>query len=124
MSPAPSVSVSASHARVSRDSDFLRGRARGRGTFASYVWAFGDGSTSNGANVTHSYAKAGYFEAAVTVTDGNGVTAVGSTAVNVSNLSITARCEPNAGRTCHGFPLHGLGVWRGWLAFHLRLEVR
>lgn len=46
------------------------------GTIVSYSWDFGDGATSTGAAPTHTYAKAGYYLPAVTVTDSNGNTDV------------------------------------------------
>nr|WP_294938289.1 PKD domain-containing protein [uncultured Flavobacterium sp.] len=39
---------------------------------ASYLWNFGDGSTSTAASPTHTYATTGTYYATLTVTDGNG----------------------------------------------------
>ncbi len=44
------------------------------GSLASYAWDFGDGQTGTGATVTHTYATAGTFTAALTVTDDQGAT--------------------------------------------------
>jgi len=52
-----SVSVDAA---ASTDSD---------GTIASYAWDFGDGSTGTGTTASHSYATAGTYQIALTVTD-------------------------------------------------------
>lgn len=38
----------------------------------TYTWEFGDGETGAGAQPTHTYTKAGYYQARVTVEDSNG----------------------------------------------------
>lgn len=45
----------------------------------SYVWVFGDGTTGNGAIVTHTYTKVGTYTATLTTYDGRG--GVGSASV-------------------------------------------
>lgn len=40
------------------------------GDTLTYVWSFGDGTTSAGANVTHAYASAGTYTAILNVSDG------------------------------------------------------
>ncbi len=42
-------------------------------TIESYAWDFGDGESTQGATVTHTYADPGVFEVTLTVTDSNGV---------------------------------------------------
>ena len=42
------------------------------GSIAGYAWNFGDGSTGTGANATHTYATAGTYPVALTVTDNGG----------------------------------------------------
>jgi PKD repeat protein len=54
------------------------------GTIASYAWAFGDGGTSAVQNPTHTYASAGSYTAALTVTDNNGATGSASVGITVS----------------------------------------
>ena len=44
------------------------------GTIVSYEWRFGDGQTATGAVASHSYAAAGLYEAALIVTDDDGLT--------------------------------------------------
>ena len=45
------------------------------GSITSYSWIFGDGSSGTGATVSHVYATAGSFNAALTVTDNDGASA-------------------------------------------------
>ncbi len=44
------------------------------GSLASYSWNFGDGSASNQANPSHTYASAGSYSVSLTVTDNGGAT--------------------------------------------------
>jgi PKD repeat protein len=53
----------------------------------TYMWDFGDGTTSAEQNPHHTYAKEGSYTAALTVTDKKGTAAL-------SNASITATCPP------------------------------
>ncbi|MFF5174899.1 ThuA domain-containing protein [Micromonospora sp. NPDC000089] len=59
----------------------------------TYAWAFGDGQTSTEANPTHTYAKAGDYTAQLTVTSGNGRTAVANVPVTVGNTAPTVTIE-------------------------------
>ena len=52
------------------------------GTIASHAWTFGDGGTATGATAVHTYATAGTYQIALTVTDSKGRT--GTTTVNVA----------------------------------------
>lgn len=54
------------------------------GTITSSVWTFGDGATSNETNPSHTYATAGSYTVALTVTDDGGATALASSLVTVS----------------------------------------
>ncbi|MEM1262258.1 MAG: PKD domain-containing protein [Pseudomonadota bacterium] len=62
------------------------------GTIAGYSWDFGDNTTATGATANHSYANAGDFTVALTVTDDDGATASSSQTVTVTapNVAPTA----------------------------------
>lgn len=57
------------------------------GWLASYLWAFGDGTTSTEASPTHTYQTAGTYTATFTVTDNSGAT-------GMSTVTITATADP------------------------------
>lgn len=42
------------------------------GVIVQYTWDFGDGTSANGAVVSHQYTQAGYFQASLTITDNHG----------------------------------------------------
>jgi PKD repeat protein len=53
------------------------------GTVVSYVWDFGDGAVATGVTASHSYAAAGTYTIALTVTDNDGLTGSASQSVTV-----------------------------------------
>jgi PKD repeat protein len=99
VSPALSVSVtsSANAGIVPLAAGFTSTPAGGRAPY-SYAWSFGDGGSSTSQNPSHTYTAAGIFRAALTVTDGNGATAVAAldmTAIGL--LSAGAGASPAVG---------------------------
>jgi PKD repeat protein len=48
------------------------------GVIASYLWNFGDGTTSTLSNVSHTYSAVGNYNASLTVTDNSGAQATGT----------------------------------------------
>lgn len=50
----------------------------------TYRWAFGNGESASGAQVTHAYTSAGAFTATLTVQDPDGASASGSQSISVS----------------------------------------
>jgi PKD repeat protein len=60
------------------------------GQIASYSWDFGDGNTSTGSTVSHTYGTAGTFTVTLTVTDANG---------NTDTDTVTVTAEDTAAPT-------------------------
>ncbi|WP_348770178.1 PKD domain-containing protein, partial [Arthrobacter sp. E3] len=61
------------------------------GTSPDFAWDFGDGTTGNGATVTHSYTELGSYQATLTVTDDQG-----EQATKTQTLAVT-RAKPADG---------------------------
>jgi len=61
------------------------------GTITSYVWAFGDGSSSNSKSTSHLYTKNGEFNVKLTVKDNAGATGTDFVKVTVKNRLPIAR---------------------------------
>lgn len=57
------------------------------GTVVSYLWDFGDGTTSTDAVATHTYAQDGVFTVSLTVTDNDGLTDTTFTTASVANVA-------------------------------------
>jgi len=62
---------------------FTGSASGGTPPYTSYSWNFGDGSTSNQQNPTHTYSSGGTYNAQLTVQDSTGATASDSATVNI-----------------------------------------
>ncbi len=60
------------------------GSADPGGSIASYLWTFGDGTTSTSANPSHVYSTVGSFTASLRVTDNQGATATASRTITTT----------------------------------------
>jgi len=60
------------------------------GAIASYLWNFGDGTSSTLSNVSHTYSTAGTYNASLTVTDNSGAQSVGTVTIVVSAVPVTS----------------------------------
>lgn len=58
------------------------------GAIDSYVWDFGDGGTSSGAQQSHSYGAAGDYEIKLTVEDADGVTDTATKSIHVEDVQL------------------------------------
>ncbi len=63
------------------------GSSDAEGPIAGYAWNFGDGATGSGAQPAHTYAAAGTYTVALTVTDAGGATNVITHPVTVSSAT-------------------------------------
>lgn len=101
-----SLSITASSNRTSATIgmpvSFTSAPTGGSGTYSTYAWRFGDGTTAATQNPTHSYAYAGTFNAVVNVTDSSSNTATSNTLVITvtaigAPLAVTATGTPTSG---------------------------
>ncbi len=90
---APTSQITVSAARVSFGTDvFFSGLNSydDDGDIVNYAWNFGDGTTSEQAELSHTYGATGAYQASLTVTDNDGLT-------NTSSVTVTVTTElPNA----------------------------
>jgi PKD repeat protein len=65
------------------------------GAIARYAWSFGDGGSGTGARASHSYAQPGSYTVTLTVTDNAG--AIGTRAITINPISLSARGYKQSG---------------------------
>ena len=63
------------------------------GSISSWAWNFGDGTSSNSQNPSHTYSSAGTYNVSLTVTDTNGQTSTITQSVTVSSLTACAAAD-------------------------------
>jgi PKD repeat protein len=95
--PVASFTFSANELNVT----FNNASSDANGSIASNLWDFGDGTTSNTANPTHTYANTGDYNVTLTVTDNEGNTNTVSKTVSVTKV------DPVTGLQ-NGVPVTGL----------------
>jgi hypothetical protein len=78
------VTVSSTTVQTGETVDFFAGIVRGTGPVFTYLWKFGDGSSSSQPDPTHVYGTAGTYPVTVEVTDAAGVSVIGSLNMTVS----------------------------------------
>lgn len=61
------------------------------GTITAYDWQFGDGASSTAANPTHSYSKAGIYEATLVAWDNGGLSGSSGVTITVTEAPMTAK---------------------------------
>ncbi len=72
------------------------------GQVNSYLWEFGDNTTSNQSNATHSYSQAGQYNYKLTVTDDKGATNQAVGQINVSDQASPWTITPVSGNIPSG----------------------
>ena len=80
-----SAAASPSAAAPGTPISFSATASGGTGSYASYVWDFGDGTTGTGASVSHFYASPNAYTASCTVTDSLGTTKTATAPVTVAS---------------------------------------
>jgi len=91
----PASVLSASFTQQVSGLDVSLDASASTGNIASYQWDFGDGATGSGKTASHSYAAAGTYTVALTVTDNQAATASKSVSVVVGNVVPSAAFTHN-----------------------------
>ena len=98
--PIPVISSSATIGEAPLSVNFDgSGSSSAQSPIMSYIWAFGDGATAEGALVSHTFATAGTYHTSLTVTDSAGLSAQISTPVLVSAPTVIENELPVASLT-------------------------
>jgi len=85
-SPTVEFSVSTANPAVLEQVTFEDKSSTAYGTIISWLWNFGDGTTSDQQNPTHAYANAGVKTVTLTVIDSNGVSGTVTKSINVEEV--------------------------------------
>ncbi|MBK9524923.1 MAG: PKD domain-containing protein [Bacteroidetes bacterium] len=93
----PVVNFSATSVCIGGTTQFTDASSVAGGTISSWSWDFGDTSTSNQQNPTHSYGSAGSFTATLTTVSANGCSSTANQIINVNPLPIA---DFTAGNAC------------------------
>lgn len=121
LSPAvttPTISSSPPSPSVGQTVSFSGKASSPKGLALSFQWAFGDGSTGTGANVTHAYANAGTYSVSLTVQDTNGNTANASFQQTIlgtatgNDLSVDCSGSTCGALSASSYSGTGVGAWR------------
>src|SRR3984957_18200509 len=78
--PSPTVGFTANLtlACAPANIQFTNSSQPGQGSIVSYLWNFGDGSTSNQTNPSHTFTQTGYYNIGITVTNSAGCSSSGT----------------------------------------------
>jgi hypothetical protein len=77
--------------------NFTATASNGSGTYSSFTWQFGDGTTATGPSAGHAYSSQGNYTVTVRVIDSNGIPAVASTTVRVTPVQVREAVAPTGG---------------------------
>ncbi len=86
VSPSVSISGSPLSGTAPLTVSFTAAATDSDGTVSSYLWSFGDNSSSQSANTSHIYEAAGDYSASLTVTDDDGAETTSTITINVTQL--------------------------------------
>ena len=106
----PSATVTTPGATVTFGTSSASPDASTGGSITGYSWNFGDGTTSDVADPSHTYASPGTYDVSLTVTDNLGMTHTASTTITVDAVpaaAFTASSDPVTAGSAVGFNAGG-----------------